>query len=93
MDPEVWPDGLGPLVDHVRGLGMQFGALVEPEIMTGNMDSDVARAHPDWVMQPGHGRLPVEARHQQVLNLTIPEAYEHVRDHSWPCCATTTSPT
>ena len=78
VSPEVWPDGLGPLVDHVRGLGMQFGLWVEPEMV--NMDSDVARAHPDWVMQPGHGRLPVEARHQQVLNLTIPEAYEHVRD-------------
>lgn len=78
VSPEVWPDGLAPLVDHVRGLGMQFGLWVEPEMV--NPDSDVARAHPDWLMQPGHGRLPVEARHQQVLNLTIPEAYAHVRD-------------
>ncbi|MDO5534756.1 MAG: alpha-galactosidase [Propionibacteriaceae bacterium] len=78
VSPEVWPDGLAPLVDHVRGLGMQFGLWVEPEMV--NLDSDVARAHPEWVMQPGYGRLPVEARHQQVLNLTIPEAYAHVRD-------------
>jgi alpha-galactosidase len=25
VDPDVWPDGLNPLVDHVRGLGMEFG--------------------------------------------------------------------
>ncbi|HHU40647.1 MAG TPA: alpha-galactosidase [Propionibacterium sp.] len=78
VSPEAWPSGLGPLIDHVRGLGMEFGLWVEPEMV--NMDSDVARAHPEWVMQPGHGRLPVEARHQQVLNLTVPGAYAHVRD-------------
>ncbi len=78
VSPEAWPDGLGPLVEHVRGLGMQFGLWVEPEMV--NADSDVARAHPDWVLGPGHGRLPVEARHQQVLDLTNPDAYAHVRD-------------
>ena len=78
VSPEAWPDGLAPLVDHVTDLGMQFGLWVEPEMV--NLDSDVARAHPDWVLQPGYGRLPVEARHQQALDLTIPEAYAHVRD-------------
>lgn len=56
---------------------MQFGLWVEPEMV--NMDSDLARAHPEWVMQTG-GRLPVESRHQQVLNLAIPQAYAQVRD-------------
>ncbi len=78
VSPEVWPDGLGPLIDHVRGLGMEFGLWVEPEMV--NPDSDVARAHPEWLLGPGHDRLPVEARRQQVLNLTIPGAYAHVRD-------------
>ncbi|WP_342373368.1 alpha-galactosidase [Propioniciclava soli] len=78
VSAQVWPDGLGPLVDHVTGLGLQFGLWVEPEMV--NPDSDVARAHPEWLLQPGHGRLPVEARHQQVLNLGIPAAYAHVRD-------------
>ena len=73
----VWPDGLGPLVEHVTGLGMQFGLWFEPEMV--NLDSDVARAHPEWVMATG-GRLPVPSRHQQVLNLGIPECYAHVRD-------------
>lgn len=73
----AWPDGLSPLIDHVNGLGMEFGIWFEPEMV--NMDSDVARAHPEWVMGPGE-RLPTESRQQQVLNLSIPEAYEHIRD-------------
>lgn len=76
--PDVWPHGLAPLADHVTGLGMQFGLWFEPEMV--NEDSDVARAHPEWIMGPSADRLPERSRHQQVLNLTIPEAYAHVRD-------------
>ncbi|MGO4594948.1 alpha-galactosidase [Leifsonia sp. 2TAF2] len=77
VDADVWPDGLGPLVDHVRGLGMEFGLWFEPEMV--NEDSELARAHPEWIMQTG-GRLPIRSRNQQVLNLGIPQAYEHVLD-------------
>ncbi|MDR0591814.1 MAG: alpha-galactosidase [Bifidobacteriaceae bacterium] len=77
VDPAVWPDGLHPLVDHVRGLGLEFGLWVEPEMV--NLDSDLARAHPEWIMAAGH-RLPPEFRHQQVLNLGIPEALAHVTE-------------
>ena len=76
VSDEMWPDGLGPLIENVRGLGIQFGLWVEPEMV--NLDSDLARAHPDWVMQPGDGRMPIAQRQQQVLNLTIPDAYRHV---------------
>jgi alpha-galactosidase len=76
VDEAVWPDGLHPLVDHVRGLGMEFGLWFEPEMVS--PDSEVARAHPEWIMATG-ARLPVESRHQQVLNLAIPEAFDHVR--------------
>lgn len=75
VSDEVWPDGLGPLVDHVTGLGMQFGLWFEPEMV--NLDSDVARAHPEWIMAAGE-ELPLSWRHQYVLNLAIPEAWEHV---------------
>ena len=59
---------------RVTGLGMQFGLWFEPEMV--NEDSDVARAHPEWIMATG-GRLPVEARppaghqprHPRVLRL------------------------
>ncbi|WAP53385.1 alpha-galactosidase [Arthrobacter sp. ATA002] len=77
VSDQVWPDGLEPLIDHVRSLGMEFGLWFEPEMV--NPDSDVARAHPEWIMGPA-GRLPVEARRQQVLNLGMPGAYEHVRN-------------
>ncbi len=47
----MWPEGLGPLVEHVTGLGMEFGLWFEPEMV--NLDSDLAREHPDWVLGPG----------------------------------------
>lgn len=78
VSPDVWPNGLSPIIDHVRGLGMQFGLWFEPEMV--NEDSDVARKHPEWIAGPSMDRLPRESRHQQVLNLAIPEAYAHVRD-------------
>jgi len=77
VDADVWPDGLGPLVQHVRGLGMQFGLWFEPEMV--NPDSDLGRAHPEWMLQTGD-RMPQLARSQQVLDLTHPGAYAHVRD-------------
>jgi alpha-galactosidase len=78
VSPEVWPEGLRPLLEHVRGLGMEFGLWVEPEMV--NPDSELFRAHPDWVMRASAGRLPPPWRHQQVLDLANPGAYAHVRD-------------
>ena len=77
VSSDVWPEGLHPLVDKVRELGMEFGLWFEPEMV--NPDSDLARAHPEWVMQVP-GRMPLESRNQWVLNLSVPEAYAHVRD-------------
>ncbi|MFF9171194.1 MULTISPECIES: alpha-galactosidase [unclassified Streptomyces] len=75
VDKDVWPDGLHPLVDHVHALGMQFGLWFEPEMV--NPDSDLARAHPEWIMATG-GRTPPAARHQQVLDLGHAEAYAYL---------------
>lgn len=81
VDPDVWPDGLTPLADFVHDQGMQFGLWFEPEMIS--EDSNLAREHPDWIMA-GQGStdaasLPVRWRHQQVLNITIPEAFEYVK--------------
>ena len=76
VSPDVYPQGLHPLVDRVRGHGMQFGLWVEPEMV--NLDSDVARAHPDWVLQVP-GRMPPPIRQQQVLDLTNPDCYDYLR--------------
>ena len=75
VDPEVWPAGLRPLGDRVRGLGMQLGVWVEPEMV--NPDSDLARQHPDWLLAPP-GRSPRLWRHQLVLDVAHPQAFDHL---------------
>lgn len=77
VDPAVWPAGLHPLADRVHGLGMQFGLWVEPEMV--NLDSEVARRHPDWLLGPA-GAPGRTWRHQHVLDLTRPAAVDHVVD-------------
>ena len=77
IDPDVWPDGLTPLVEHVRSLGMEFGLWFEPEMV--NPDSDLFRSHPDWILATGD-RVPQLHRHQLVLDLSRPEAWQHVHD-------------
>ena len=75
VDESVWPQGLHPLADHVRSLGMEFGLWFEPEMV--NPDSDLDRAHPDWILaRPG--RWPYEHRNQQTLDLANPAAYEYL---------------
>jgi alpha-galactosidase len=70
------PAGLTPLIEYVTGLGMDFGLWVEPEMVT--PDSEVARSHPEWLLTDIPGVLPPPARHQFVLDLSIPAAYSHV---------------
>lgn len=82
VDGTRWPDGLTPLIDAVTSKGMEFGLWVEPEMI--NPDSDIARAHPDWISRPTAagpskgGRLPLEWRHQQVIDLVNPDAWQYV---------------
>lgn len=78
ISEDVWPNGLTPLADAVHEKGMQFGLWFEPEMI--NLDSDAARAHPEWVLKPAT-HMPIEARQQQVIDLTNPEAFDHVRSH------------
>lgn len=74
-DPRKWPTGLAPLIDHVRGLGLQFGLWVEPEMV--NPDSRLYRDHPDWAMAlPGRDR-PTQ-RNQLVLDLSQDAVFDHI---------------
>ena len=70
VDEHVWPGGLHRLVKYIRGRGMQFGLWIEPEMV--NPDSDLYRAHPDWILAAGQRRPPLQ-RHQLVLDLTRAE--------------------
>ncbi|TWP46470.1 alpha-galactosidase [Lentzea tibetensis] len=76
VDETVWPEGLNPLIKHVRELGMEFGLWFEPEMI--NPDSDLFRAHPDWVLGPRQGVLPPSWRNQQVLNIAHPGAFAYI---------------
>ena len=74
VNKDKFPNGLKPLIDKVHSLKMDFGLWVEPEMV--NPDSDLYRAHPDWVLNfPGRPRT--EERNQMVLNL----ARQDVRDY------------
>jgi len=75
VDEHRWPAGLGPLIDKVRGLGMDFGLWFEPEMI--NLDSDLARAHPEWIFRAG-GRPGIPSRNQFTLDLAHPAAYEYI---------------
>ncbi|MGW2559224.1 alpha-galactosidase [Streptomyces sp. NPDC001514] len=74
-NPDRFPQGLKPLADEVHALGMQFGIWVEPEMV--NPDSDLYRAHPDWV-QHHPGRARTEFRNQLVLNLARADVLEYL---------------
>jgi len=74
-DPKKFPNGLRPLADEVKRLGMKFGLWVEPEMT--NADSDLYRAHPDWVLHyPGRARR--EGRNQLILDYGRPEVVEYI---------------
>jgi alpha-galactosidase len=75
VNSQKFPNGLAGLIKTVNGLGMDFGLWVEPEMV--NPDSDLYRAHPDWVMNfPGRPRS--ELRNQLVLNMAREDVKEHI---------------
>ena len=78
VDETVFPQGLGPLVEHVNAAGMEFGLWVEPEMV--NQDSDLYRAHPDWVLNAAPAPLLL-SRNQLVLDLTRTEVQKYLFEH------------
>ncbi len=75
VDPDVWPRGLHPLVEHVKSLGMQFGLWVEPEMA--NPKSRLVDEHPDWLLHDP-ARVPREWRHQHTVDVADPEVYAYL---------------
>jgi alpha-galactosidase len=71
IDPGKYPDGLGPLIDHIHDLGMSFGIWFEPEMIS--PDSECYRAHPEWALGPADQTL---GRHQMALNMPLPEVQD-----------------
>ncbi len=74
-DEKKFPNGLGGLIAHVNGLGMDFGLWIEPEMV--NPNSDLYRTHPDWVIHfPTRART--ESRNQLILNMARADVQEHL---------------
>ena len=78
IDVRKYPTGLGPIVDHVKALNMQFGLWIEPEMVS--PDSELYNTHPDWVLGPKDQLL---GRQQMALNLSLQE----VSDYLFMCIA------
>ncbi len=77
VNREKFPDGLDPLIEKVRGLGMRFGLWLEPEMV--NPASDLFRDHPDWIhSEPG--REPDTARDQLVLDVGRRDVQDFIVD-------------
>ncbi|WP_298986053.1 alpha-galactosidase [uncultured Roseibium sp.] len=75
VDDRKYPDGLTPLIDHVKSLGMEFGIWFEPEMI--NEDSDLYRAHSDWIL----GRKDqTRGRQQLVLDMSREDVRSYLYD-------------
>ncbi len=75
VDKTVWPDGLGPFIEEVHALGMQFGLWFEPEMV--NPASDLYETHPEWILASGD-RVPSLHRNQLVLDLTRDDVWAYL---------------
>ena len=75
IDPAVWPNGLSSIIKYVNDKGIEFGLWFEGEMV--NPDSDLYRAHPEWILHEAD-RVPPLWRHQQVLDLGHEDAFNHV---------------
>ncbi len=69
------PGGVKSICDKVNALGLDFGIWVEPEMI--NVNSDLYRAHPDWVMDIP-GKPHSEGRNQRILDLANPEVVDYI---------------
>ncbi|MDR1593045.1 MAG: alpha-galactosidase [Prevotellaceae bacterium] len=75
VDKEKFPNGLQPLIKQINDMGLDFGIWIEPEMV--NPNSDLYRAHPDWVFHfPNRKRH--EERNQLILNLVREDVYEYL---------------
>ncbi len=69
------PNGINFLAEHANKKGLQFGIWIEPEMV--NQDSELAKNHPDWIVQRP-GRKLLEWRNQLSLDLSNPDVQAYV---------------
>ena len=69
------PAGIKGLSEKIEDLGLKFGLWVELEMV--NKDSDLYRAHPDWVIGVPE-RFESHARHQHILDFSRKEVVDAI---------------
>lgn len=74
---EKLPSGIKGLSEKITEMGMLFGLWIEPEMVS--PDSDLFRAHPDWVLGNVQGHL-CQGRHQFVLDFSRDEVVDYIGD-------------
>lgn len=75
VNPQKLRGGLSVLSEKIHDMGMKFGIWLEPEMIS--LDSNLYRAHPDWMMAIP-GRPPVSSRCQFVLDMSRPEVIDYL---------------
>ena len=68
------PNGISGLAKKINSMGMEFGLWFEPEAV--NEDSDLFRAHPDWILKDNFA--PLKGRNQFLLDLTKEEVRDYI---------------
>lgn len=76
-NPDRLPNGLRGLADKINALGMRFGLWFEPEMV--NPDSDLYRAHPDWILH-AKGRQSSLVRNQLTLDLSRKDVCDYITE-------------
>ena len=79
ISAEVWPEGFTSMIEYINGKGIEFGLWFEGEMI--NPDSDLYRAHPEWVLREAD-RTPALWRNQLVLDLAHDGAFAHVLEQT-----------
>lgn len=68
---------LKDLAEKINAKGLKFGLWIEPEMT--NKDSDLYRAHPDWLLAE-QGKRICHSRTQYVLDFSKKEVREYIGD-------------
>lgn len=74
-NPDRLPNGIAALARRIEALGMKFGLWFEPEMT--NKDSDLYRAHPDWILRTPDRSIS-HGRYQYVLDFSRKEVVDAI---------------
>ncbi|MBX7254803.1 MAG: alpha-galactosidase [Candidatus Hydrogenedentes bacterium] len=77
VNPERFPNGLRSITDAIHARGMTAGIWIAP--FTVNVNSNLAKEHPDWLAAPNAQGREVVNEDDRILDVTAPGALDYVR--------------